>query len=238
MVCRRTAHRLHLLRREATIGLRDQLRWHRRRRLADNAGQAAWSPDGRRIVFLSYRDGNPELYSAKADGSRAAHLQRAEDVDPAWSPDGRRIAFTAKRDGRAQIYVMNADGSHQRRLVSDRWSDQKPGWSPDGLRIVFTSFRNRDPNLLRIGNAEILVANADGSSVLNLTRSPLWEGEPAWALDGRQIAFAIRRDFGPRGVLCIGVMNADGGGSRLLPPVPDPRNAGALANSCCPAWQP
>ena len=133
---------------------------------------------------------------------------------------------------------MDADGSHQRRLVRDRWSDQKPAWSPDGRRILFTSFHNRDPNLLGIGNAEILVAAADGSTVRNLTRTRFWEGEPAWAPDGKRIAFAIRRDFGPHGVFRVGVMNADGTGTRLLPPVRDPRNLGGLANSCCPAWQP
>lgn len=65
-----------------------------RMRLADNAGQPVWSPDGERIAFLSFRDGNPELYSMKADGSDQTRLTSgpAEDVDPAWSPDGRRIA--------------------------------------------------------------------------------------------------------------------------------------------------
>src|SRR5262249_36270877 len=114
-------------------------------------------------------------------------------------PDGKRIAFTSKRDGRAQIYVMNADGSGQRRVVADRWSDQRPSWSPDGGRLLFTSFRNRDPNLLGIGNAEIDVVRADGSGLRNLTRSRFWEGEPAWSPNGRRIAYAIRRDFGPGG---------------------------------------
>jgi Tol biopolymer transport system component len=211
-----------------------------RMRLADNAGQPVWSRDGERIAFLSFRDGNPELYSMKTDGSDQTRLTSgpAEDVDPAWSPDGRRIAFTSKRDGKAQIYVMDADGSHQRRLVRDRWSDQRPAWSPSGRQIVFTSFRNRDPNLLGIGNAEILVANVGQSRVRNLTRTPFWEGEPAWAPDGRQIAFAIRRDFGPGGRFRVGVMRSDGTGERLLPPVPGEGSPVGLANSCCPAWQP
>jgi Tol biopolymer transport system component len=211
-----------------------------RMRLADDAGQPVWSPDGQRIAFVSFEDGDPELYSMQPDGSNQERLtlNAAEDVDAAWSPDSRRIAFTSKRDGTAQIYVMDADGSQQQRLAGDRWSDQRPAWSPDGRTIVFTSFRNRDPNLLGIGNAEILVADADTSGVRNLTRTRFWEGEPAWAPDGRQIAYAIRRDFGPRGVFRVGVMNADGTGKRLLPPVPDRRNPGGLANSCCPAWQP
>jgi len=210
-----------------------------RTKLADGA-QPVWSRDGRRIAFLGFGDGNPELYSIAPDGSGRVRLttNKAEDVDPAWSPDGKRIAFTSKRDGHAQIYVMNADGSGQRRVVADRWSDQRPGWSPDGKSLLFTSFRNGDPNLLGIGNAEILVARADGSAVRNLTRSRFWEGEPAWSPDGLRIAYAIRRDYGPRGVFRVGVMNADGSAKRLLPPVADRRNIGGMANSCCPAWQP
>ena len=57
----------------------------------------AWSPDGRTIVFVSWRDGNGEVYAMDADGSTPRNLTRnpAKDVRPAWSPDGRRIAFVS-----------------------------------------------------------------------------------------------------------------------------------------------
>jgi Tol biopolymer transport system component len=211
-----------------------------RTRIAAEAGQPTWSPDGSRMVFLSFRDGNPEIYVAGSDGSDPQRLtfSRAEDSDPAWSPDGRRIAFTSTRIGRAQIYVMNADGTMQQRLVADRWSDQRPMWSKDGTRLAFTSFRNRDPNLLGIGNADILVVRADGSQLRNLTHSRYWEGEPAWSPDGRKLAFATRRDFGPRGIFRVGVMGANGSQVKLLPIVPGGGNPGGKANSCCPSWQP
>ena len=55
----------------------------------------AWSPDGRKIAFVSDRDGNSEIYVMNADGSGQRRLTRnpAYDADPAWSPDGRTIAF-------------------------------------------------------------------------------------------------------------------------------------------------
>ena len=57
----------------------------------------AWSPDGRTIVFVSWRDGNGEVYAMDADSSSPRNLTQnpAKDVRPAWSPDGRRIAFVS-----------------------------------------------------------------------------------------------------------------------------------------------
>ena len=99
----------------------------------------AWSRDGRTIVFVSWRDGNGEVYAMDADSSAPRNLTQdpAKDVRPAWSPDGRRIAFVSQRDGNSEVYVMNADGSGKRNLTRDRASDDYPTWSPDGRRIAF-----------------------------------------------------------------------------------------------------
>ena len=79
----------------------------------------AWSPDGRKLAFVSDRDGNSEVYVMNADGSGQRSLTRnpAYDADPAWSPDGRKLAFVSNRDGSYGVYVMNADGSGPRRLA-------------------------------------------------------------------------------------------------------------------------
>jgi TolB protein len=78
-----------------------------------------WSPDGRKLLFVSRRNGNPEVYVVNADGGGQRRLTRnpADDRDPAWSPDGRKIAFISTRDGERAIYVMNANGSQQRNLT-------------------------------------------------------------------------------------------------------------------------
>ena len=79
----------------------------------------AWSPDGRKIAFVSKRDGNSDVYVMNANGKGQRNLTRnpAYDADPAWSPDGRKIAFVSNRDGSYGVYVMNADGSGQQRLA-------------------------------------------------------------------------------------------------------------------------
>jgi hypothetical protein len=138
----------------------------------------AWSPDGRTIVFVSWRDGNGEVYAMDADGGGPRNLTRhpAEDVRPAWSPDGRSIAFVRSRDRRSEIYVMNADGSGKRNLTRSRGSDDYPTWSPDGRRIAFLRGRLHSPTppgpgVHRFYSYHLYVVNADGSGLRKLTRN-------------------------------------------------------------------
>jgi TolB protein len=67
-----------------------------------------WSPDGKRILFSSWRTGNPEIYIAGYDGSGLTQLtdNLSWDVHAAWSPDGKRIAFDSDRMGNFDIWVM------------------------------------------------------------------------------------------------------------------------------------
>ena len=141
----------------------------------------AWSRDGRTIVFVSWRDGNGEVYAMDADGSEPRNLTQhpAKDVRPAWSPDGRRIAFVSRRDGNSEVYVMNADGSGKRNLTRNRASDDYPTWSPDGRRIAFLRGRaaTTRPRRHRVYSYHLYVVNADGSGLRRLTREP--DG-PTW----------------------------------------------------------
>jgi len=90
----------------------------------------AWSPDGDTIAFVSFRDGNGEIYIMESDGSRQLRLttNEADDLDPVWSPNGRQMAFVSHLYGPGEIFIMDDDGSNQRRLTTNDAEDHSPDW--------------------------------------------------------------------------------------------------------------
>lgn len=198
-----------------------------------NDSDPAWSPDGRRIAFVSDRD-NPErrahisneVYVMNADGSGERRLTHAipggnGNADPAWSPDGTWIAFDGDdAQGHGDIWIVHPDGTGLRNLtnsfgIEDFW----PSWSPDGARLAFVSERT--------GIAQVWVMSADGSGAHAVTYQSAPSQRPSWSPDGRHIAFDR---VGGDGFRHVWVMNADGSDQRLLVPGP--------GESSWPSWSP
>ena len=184
-----------------------------------------WSPDGRKIAFVSDRTGTADVYVMNADGSGQRRLTRhAKPKELAWSPDGILLAFGSHaRGGPRDVYVMNADGTGLLNLTPGPGGGEALSWSPDGRKIGFRSLRD--------GTGEIYVVNVDGSGLRRLThlaRNPISSGgttwsAPGWSPDGKKILF-VRVGWG-RGLSNseILVMNADGSRQRYLTrnPAPD-----------------
>ena len=89
-----------------------------------------WSPDSRSLAFVSSRDGNPEIYTMRADGARQHRLTNNshDDLEPVWSPDGQKIAFVSYAFGKGEIFVTDADGSDQQRLTNNNSEENSPDW--------------------------------------------------------------------------------------------------------------
>ena len=185
----------------------------------------AWSPDGSRIAFDTDRDGNREIYVMNADGSEQTNLTNFPglDAEPVWSPDGSRIAFNriaedtngdgdfSYEDDLVDVYVINVDGSEPINLTNQPGYDSYPAWSPDSRRIVFlraVEDTNGDGQLNYDDNADIYMANVDGSGQTNLTSNPADDSSAYWSPDGAQIGFRSGQD----GVSKSYVMNVDGSG--------------------------
>ena len=178
----------------------------------------SWSPDGKRIVFMSMSDKKVkdfvltyEIYVMDADGGNQLNLTNNPHVDrdPSWSPDGKRIVFSSDREGHfrgavgisSEIYVMDTDGQNEQRLTNNRRNDWTPSWSPDGKRIAFSSDRKGD-----LQNFEIYVMDADGQNEQKLTNNRGYDEFPSWSPDGKKILFHSER--GEK--FDIYVMDADG----------------------------
>jgi Tol biopolymer transport system component len=157
-----------------------------------------WSPDGRRIAFVGFRDGRVgDIFTVAPDGrgERRLTTSREHEDMPRWSPDGTKIAFVRHTGGALinfHIFVMNADGSGQTQVTRDGAPNFAPTWSPDGSKIAFVSQRDQ--------SSEIYVMNADGTEQTRLTqRIALPTGlaaandSPDWSPDGSRIAFASNR---------------------------------------------
>lgn len=146
-----------------------------------------YSPDGTRIAFTSNRDGNPELYAMNTDGSSVRRLTNhpAIDTTPTWSPTGTQIAFTSDRSGSPQIWVVGADGLGLRRLSFEINADRAT-WSPPPYNeIAFTA---------RTGPGyDIKVLNLASSETTQITFGDGSNESPAWAPNGRHLAFMSTR---------------------------------------------
>ena len=86
--------------------------------LSGNPAVWAKPPTTAKIVFMSKRDGNAEIYIMNPDGSEQVNLTQhpAADYNPAWSPNGKHILFSSDRDGIFDLFLMDPDGTNVRKV--------------------------------------------------------------------------------------------------------------------------
>lgn len=145
-------------------------------------------PTGK-LIYMSTRDGNFEIYSMDASGDSVKNLScnKATDYSFSNTADGR-ILFYSNREGNDEIYLMSKDGKTATNLTNHPKADRIASLSPDETKIVFNS--NRDNK-----TSELYLMNIDGSNVTRLTNNENFEDGPEWSPDGKRIIFS--RDIKP-----------------------------------------
>lgn len=172
----------------------------------DDMGPAV-SPDGRRIAFVSRRDGGKyQLHVMNFDGSGARRLvddAAREHLVPQWSPDGRTLVYQASQgDGLDQIWSVPVDGGAPTLLTGNVGHNINPSWSIDGTRILFATSAG-GAGSSPFDDSTLATMNADGSQQRSLgNRAFLGRYSP----DGLQLAYV----GGPFGDNQLFVANSDG----------------------------
>jgi TolB protein len=166
----------------------------------------AWSPDGRRLAYVSFENGRSAVFVQELATGRRERLAAYEGINgsPAWSPDGSRLAMTLSRDGNPEIYVLDLGRRELTRLTNNAAIDTEPAWSPDGSHIVFTSGRGGNPQIYRMP--------ANGGGAARVTFEHDYNGRASYSPDGRTLVMVTRAN----GRFSIGLMDLATGVTRLL----------------------
>ncbi len=143
----------------------------------------AWSPDGRRLAYVSFENKVAEIYvQTLSTGARQKVSSRAGiNGAPAWSPDGRQLALTLSRgEGNSDIFTLDVAGQVLTRLTDQLSIETEAAWSPDGSTIYFTSDRSGGPQIYRVPSA--------GGGAQRVTFEGSYNARPRVSPDGKQLA--------------------------------------------------
>ena len=166
----------------------------------------SWSPDGKRLAYVSFESQRPAIYIQDIESGRRELVTSYPGLNgaPVWSPDGKRLALVLSRSGNADIYVLDLERRNLQQITRDYAIDTEPVWYPDGTALIFTSDRGGTPQLYR-------VLLADGRAK-RLTFEGRYNTRASFSPDGKRIAMV----HGDQGEFHIAVMEMDGGAMQVL----------------------
>ncbi len=159
-----------------------------------------------KIVFVSTRDGNKEIYIMDYDGGRQKRITFNSYIDlmPSWSKDGENLLFTTYKKGIPDLVKFNLY-SGKTDLISSGGVNYRADWSNEEDKLVYTSSKNGN-------NAEIYLREMDSGKEKRLTFNRIIDSSPCWSPNGKEIAFTSQRSGTPQ----IYIMNEDGTNVRRI----------------------
>lgn len=178
-----------------------------------------FSPDGKKILFTSYKHNGPSLYIRYLNTGETKVVSARPGLNASgdWSPDGKTIALTLSPKGNPDIYLINQDGRIIKRVTRYWGIDTDPSFSPDGKKIAFVSNRS--------GSPQIYIHNLQSGDEERLTFEGKYNSAPSWSrLDKIAYSCMINNHFD------ICTINPDGTGMKRLT-----QNSG---NNESPCWSP
>jgi TolB protein len=144
-------------------------------KLADNINPT-YSPDGRRVAFMSTRPGRGQIYVMDADGANQRSLVNFDGggaaYAPEWSPDGDRVAFHRDIAGGKHVLVYDF-GTGRATAVTSAGRNEDPSWAPDSRHLVFRSSRG--------GSDQLWIYDTESNALRQLTNVSGAARLPAWS---------------------------------------------------------
>jgi len=173
----------------------------------------SWSPDGKKIAYVSFESGNSNIYVQDiTTGSRQLVESHPKGINgaPAWSPDGSKLAVALSFSGNLNIYVLDMASRQETRITSNNLAiNTQPVWAPDGQSIYFTSDRS--------GRPQIYQTPASGGTATRISFQGQNNQNVSVGYDGKQIAMVQ----GNGNVYRIAIMDQSLGGQvRFVSPGP------------------
>ncbi len=177
----------------------------------------SWSPDGKRVAYVSFETGRPAIYLQELATGKRRKLTNFKGLNnsPAWSPDGKSLALVLSKDGNPDVFVLDLATSKLSKITTHYAIDTEPDWMPDGKSIVYTSSRG--------GSAQIYQQNvqrtSDGKTVAvgkprRLTFQGRFNARAKVFPDGKSLAVVHKGDGATD--FNIAVLDLDTGRLRML----------------------
>jgi Tol biopolymer transport system component len=137
---------------------------------AGSDNSPAYSPDGRKIAFVSDRSGTRQIWLADSEGAEVRQLTNFTGSTvgtPRWAPDNRRIVFDASLDGQSAIWLIDEAGNNLHRLNSSQVREYLPSWSRDGKWVYYLSLHD--------GSDQLWKQRPDSGESVRITQDPFFD---------------------------------------------------------------